>query len=121
MKRKERKHLNFRCIGPNVDEEKILALQKELEGNDFLKVARLLKIICGSSRFKILYLLSKEKELCVCDLADILQTTVSSVSHQLKVLKEFGILKQRREAKTVFYSLKPEWKYKLEKLFYEGV
>ena len=59
----------------------------------------------GARRLDILYLLTRETELCVCDLADILSTTVSAVSHQLRILREHGLVDPRRHGQTIFYSL----------------
>ena len=53
---------------------------------------------------KILYVLQKS-EMCVCDLAEILGVTQSAVSHQLRMLKQMNIVKNRRDGKTVYYSL----------------
>ena len=44
-------------------------------------------------------------ELCVCDLAEVVGMTQSAVSHQLRILKQMKLVKNRREGKTVFYSL----------------
>ena len=43
--------------------------------------------------------------MCVCDLAEILGMTQSAISHQLRVLKQMKLVKNRREGKTVYYSL----------------
>ena len=53
---------------------------------------------------KILWALDKS-ELCVCDIATILEMTLSAISHQLRVLRSTNLVKARREGKTVFYSL----------------
>lgn len=53
---------------------------------------------------KILYVLQKS-EMCVCDLAEILGVTQSAVSHQLRMLKQMKLVKNRRDGKTVYYSL----------------
>ena len=53
---------------------------------------------------KILYVLS-EAEMCVCDIAQLLNMTVSAVSHQLKVLKNAKLVKSKKSGKSVFYSL----------------
>ena len=57
-----------------------------------------------STRIKILYALL-ESEMCVCDIAQLLGLTQSAVSHQLRVLKANKLVRNRREGKTVFYSL----------------
>ena len=60
-----------------------------------------------TTRIKILYVLL-ESELCVCDIAKLLQMTQSAVSHQLRILKDAKLVRFRREGKTVFYSLDDE-------------
>lgn len=67
-------------------------------------LAELFKIFGDSTRVKILYALL-EHELCVCDIASLLDVSQSAVSHQLRVLKASKLVKFRREGKTVFYSL----------------
>ena len=64
----------------------------------------LLKELGDSTRIKILCVLL-ESEMCVCDLAEVLKMTQSAISHQLRVLKQMKLVKNRREGKTVFYSL----------------
>ncbi len=67
-------------------------------------LAELFKIFGDSTRIRILYVLF-EHEMCVCDLAQILNMTVSAISHQLRVLKQADLVRYRRDGKTVFYSL----------------
>ena len=67
-------------------------------------LAELFKIFGDSTRIKILYALL-HSELCVCDIAGLLDVTQSAVSHQLRVLKASKLVKFRREGKVVFYSL----------------
>lgn len=62
------------------------------------------KIFGDTTRIKILYVLLCS-EMCVCDLAQILNMTQSAISHQLRVLKQMDLVKSRREGKTIFYSL----------------
>ncbi|MCE5256099.1 MAG: metalloregulator ArsR/SmtB family transcription factor [Spirochaetaceae bacterium] len=70
-------------------------------------LSELFKAMADETRVKILYLLS-QKELCVCDLAYILETTLPAVSHHLRFLKALNLVKTRREGKMVFYSLADE-------------
>ena len=65
------------------------------------------EVLYDSTRVKILYALL-ESELCVCDLAGLMDVTQSAVSHQLRVLKSSKLVKFRREGKTVYYSLADE-------------
>ena len=64
-------------------------------------LAELYKIFGDSTRIKILYALF-EAELCVCDIAQVLDMTQSAISHQLRLLKASKLVKFRREGKTIF-------------------
>ncbi len=67
-------------------------------------LAELFKIFGDSTRVKLLYALL-EGELCVCDLARLMDVSQSAVSHQLRVLKNSKLVKFRRSGKTIYYSL----------------
>ena len=67
-------------------------------------LAEFFKVFADSTRMKIIYALMK-KELCVCDIAKIVGTTQSAISHQLRVLKQSKLVKFRKDGKEVFYSL----------------
>lgn len=70
-------------------------------------LAELFKVFGDTTRIKILYALSSS-EMCVCDIAFLLNMTQSSISHQLRVLKQAKLVKYRKEGKIVFYSLDDE-------------
>lgn len=74
------------------------------EEQELLDLSEFFKVFGDSTRIKILYALS-QSELCVCDIATLLQMGQSAISHQLRVLKQMRLVKFRREGKTVFYSL----------------
>ena len=63
-----------------------------------------IKILSDSTRVKIVSILDKN-ELCVCDICNVLNMTKSAVSHQLRILKQMDLVKNRRDGKTIFYSL----------------
>ena len=65
------------------------------------------KILGDTTRMKILSALFQE-EMCVCDIAYLLKMTQSAISHQLRVLKQGRLVKYRKEAKVVYYSLEDE-------------
>ena len=67
-------------------------------------LAELFKIFGDSTRIKILYVLF-ESEMCVFDISQLLNMSMSAISHQLRILKQAQLVKFRREGKTVFYSL----------------
>lgn len=62
------------------------------------------KVFGDATRIKILCVLF-QSELCVCDLAEVTGMTQSAISHQLRVLKQMKLVKNRREGKIVYYSL----------------
>ena len=74
---------------------------------ELYNLAELFKIFGDSTRIRILFVLF-EAEVCVCDLASVLNMTQSAISHQLKILKQNKLVKSRREGKSVFYSLADE-------------
>jgi ArsR family transcriptional regulator len=74
------------------------------EGNEFYDLADLFKMFADSTRVKILWALSVN-EMCVCDLAALINMTKSAVSHQLKSLRLATLVRSRKDGKTVFYSL----------------
>ncbi len=67
-------------------------------------LAELFKVFGDSTRIRILYALA-ESEMSVCCIADLLNMTMSAISHQLRILKQASLVKYRKEGKTVFYSL----------------
>jgi len=69
-----------------------------------IDLADLYKVFGDYSRIRIMYVLLQE-EVCVQDLAEILDMTQSAVSHQLKILKQNKLVRARRDGKSVFYSL----------------
>lgn len=70
-------------------------------------LAEFFKVFADSTRMKIIYALL-EQELCVCDIANIVQTTQSAISHQLRILKQSKLVKYRKVGKVVYYSLDDE-------------
>ena len=67
-------------------------------------IAELFKVFGDSTRMKIICCLF-EHEMCVCDIAELINATQSAVSHQLRVLKQAKLVKYRKEGKAVYYSL----------------
>ena len=66
------------------------------------QVAELFKVFSSETRVRILHALSDE-ELCVCDLAQVLEMTVSAVSHQLRSLRKTGLVEYRKDGKLAYY------------------
>ena len=80
---------------------------KMLNDNIFMNLSELFKVFGDQTRIKILYALFT-RELCVCDIAEVLGMTQSSISHQLRVLKAARLVKYRKDGKVVYYSLDDE-------------
>lgn len=93
------------CDCNEVHKELLEIVNKKLPDEERLyDLAELFKVFGDSTRIRILFVLF-EAEVCVCDLAEALSMTQSAVSHQLKVLKQAKLVKNRREGKSIFYSL----------------
>lgn len=93
------------CDVTCIHEEKVQDILKVMPEEEKIKeLAEFYKVFGDATRVKILYVLL-ESEMCVCDLAAILKMTQSAISHQLRVLKQMKLVKNRRDGKTVYYSL----------------
>ena len=93
------------CEDFQVHDEVVQAVRGHMpDEGELCDLAELFKVFGDSTRIRILCVLS-ESELCVCDIAQLLGMTQSAISHQLRILKQFRLIKNRREGKSVFYSL----------------
>ena len=96
------------CEFMHVHDEIIEKVEKVMpDEQQLLDLSEFFKIFGDSTRIKILYVLS-QSEMCVCDIATLLQMGQSAISHQLRLLKAHHLVKSRREGKSVFYSLDDE-------------
>ncbi|GAA4294777.1 metalloregulator ArsR/SmtB family transcription factor [Anaerocolumna aminovalerica] len=81
------------------------AVKKKMPEEDILyDLSDFFKVLGDSTRVKIMWALD-ESEMCVCDLAVLLNMTKSAISHQLRSLKQANLVKFRRDGKVVYYSL----------------
>ena len=94
------------CCECNEVHEELLKIVNETmpEETELYDPAELFKVFGDSTRIRILFVLF-EAEVCVCDLAKVLNMTQSAISHQLRILKQNKLVNSRREGKSVFYSL----------------
>jgi ArsR family transcriptional regulator len=93
------------CDYIHTHDDVVERVRQEMPDEDTLyDLTELFRIFGDSTRIRILYVLF-EAEMCVCDIAMILDMTQSAISHQLRALKNARLVKGRREGKTVFYSL----------------
>lgn len=90
---------------PSDENELVKKVKQAQPQEEYLyDLAELFKTFGDSTRIKILYALF-ESELCVGDIAQVLNFSQSSVSHQLRILKDAKLVKFRREGKNIYYSL----------------
>ncbi|RCW42013.1 MULTISPECIES: helix-turn-helix transcriptional regulator [unclassified Halanaerobium] len=78
--------------------------EKKLDDDVIYELSELFKTMGDPTRIKILYAL-KERELCVCDLSELLNMSSSAISHQLRILRNNKLVKFRKEGRSVYYSL----------------
>ena len=83
-------------------------------------VAELFKIFGDSTRSRILSALT-QAEMCVCDIGSVLNMTKSAVSHQLRILRQAKLVKNRRCGKEIFYSLADDHVLSIIKLALEHI
>jgi ArsR family transcriptional regulator, lead/cadmium/zinc/bismuth-responsive transcriptional repressor len=90
------------------EREKVASVQEELSVTNTNGAAKIFKALSDDTRMKIAFALSREEELCVCDVAHIVGATTATASHHLRLLRNMGLAKYRKEGKLVFYSLDDE-------------
>jgi DNA-binding transcriptional ArsR family regulator len=94
------------CVGPTFSKAEFALIKRNLaEQKGLPTLADLLGTGGNIQRLKILYLLHAHREMCVCDLAEVLELTDSAVSQHLRKLKDKNIVKTRRKGQTIYYSL----------------
>ncbi|MDR1930743.1 MAG: metalloregulator ArsR/SmtB family transcription factor [Treponema sp.] len=94
-----------RCDCTVIHEDVVNVIREKLPAEeDLLDLADLFKVFGDSTRIRIIGALL-HGELCVCDIAALLDMTKSAISHQLRVLRQAKLVKHRRDGKVVFYSL----------------
>lgn len=95
----------FVCDCNVIHQDVVDSILSEMLNEDlFYKIADFYKILGDTTRMKILYALDKG-EMCVCDIANVLSMSKSSISHQLGTLRRSGIVRCRKVGKEVYYML----------------
>lgn len=97
------------CTVHEIDPEAVkYAKQHALPPRNIERLSRLFSALSDPTRLRILHALTISKELCVCDLAIIVDLSVSAVSHQLRLLRDRDLVRARRDGRMVHYSLADE-------------
>ncbi len=109
MKSKPKVIVSPMCDITCFEQEKVARIKAELATEEHLlpQLAELYKLLGNTTRLKILLALA-QGELCVCDVAHVLELTVAATSHQLKLLRDQGWLRLRNDGKMVYYRLHSE-------------
>ncbi|NLO89231.1 MAG: helix-turn-helix transcriptional regulator [Clostridia bacterium] len=107
-----------RCDCKVIHEDVVNTVKEKMPPEETLyDLAELFKVFGDTTRVKILWALDKS-EMCVCDLAVLLNMTQSAVSHQLRILRQARLVKYRKEGKIVYYSLDDEH---VKQIFEQGL
>ena len=101
-----------------IDKQKISDVKKKMKSEiTIYRLSEIFKVLGDTTRVKIISALLVQ-ELCVCEISELLGTTKSAVSHQLRILRNMRLVKYRKEGKMVFYSLDDNH---ITNLFAEGL
>ena len=94
-----------KCEVTLIHEDNVKKAINELPDDELIvDLSDMFKIFGDQTRVKILMAL-ESGELCVCDIAAVMNMSQSAISHQLRVLKQSNIVKTRRQGKVVYYSI----------------
>jgi ArsR family transcriptional regulator, lead/cadmium/zinc/bismuth-responsive transcriptional repressor len=102
-----------------VEKEKVISVKNKMKTERFFhSLAETFKAMSDPTRTKIIYALCQENELCVHDIAAIIGTTNSAISHQLRTLRNMNLVKYNKVGKVTYYSLDD---LHINNLFAEGL
>lgn len=87
------------------DEQKVNRVKNSIQSYHFQDMAQMFKALADPTRLKAAVALCGEDELCVCDVAHVIGSSLATASHHLRLLRNMRIAKSRKEGKLVFYSL----------------
>lgn len=97
------------CVIPCFKEKLVGKLKSKMPPDELLEEARVLfAALSDRARLKILIALQDGEELCVCDVAHVLGTTISTASHHLRKMRDLKLLKYRNDGRMAYYSLRSE-------------
>ncbi|WP_240795584.1 ArsR/SmtB family transcription factor [Aquibacillus halophilus] len=97
-----------RCDVYCYDEDKVERVRTSIKDVDLELSVNVFKALADPNRLQIAIALTNEEEICVCDAANIINSTIATASHHLRYLKKVGLAEHRKEGKLVFYYLKDE-------------
>ena len=97
------------CNVPCFKERLVRRIQRELPDDETLTDAvSVFSALADRARLKIILALRSDEELCVCDVAHVLNVSISTASHHLRKLRDLRVVKYRSDGKMAYYSLRDE-------------
>ncbi len=106
------------CCRIDVDTDLIEEAKRSLDLKEIIisEQAKTFSLLGNEVRLKIMTLFLEFERMCVCDLGDVLEMNQSPISQHLRKLKDGGLLVNKREGMTIFYSINPAKKAMLEQM-----
>jgi DNA-binding transcriptional ArsR family regulator len=100
-------HAPTDCVSPVLSPEELIVLRRNLaaRARPLRRLAEYYALLAGETRLKIIALLDESGELCVCDLARVLEMTPAAVSQHLSRLRSGRLVQSRRDGMTIYYRL----------------
>lgn len=110
---------SIKCLRVLADENQLKQCKEDIQliEQDVRQLTDLLSLAGNEVRFKILLLLHQEKQMCPCDLSDVLDMTVPAISQHLRKMKDKDLIRSRKVGQTIFYQLNEAHKGMLAPLF----
>jgi DNA-binding transcriptional ArsR family regulator len=95
------------CVSPDRSPDELISLRRLLKSRatPLRKMSEYFSLLAGETRLKIITLLAESGELCVCDLATVLEMTPAAVSQHLSRLRSGRLVQSRRDGMTIYYRL----------------
>lgn len=109
------------CSIPCFNRELVRTLKDRMpEAEPLSDASRLFGALSDPTRLKLLIALGEGEELCVCDLAHVAGTTISTASHHLRKLRDLGVLKHRNDGRMAYYTIRNHRVAKLAAIMFSG-
>lgn len=98
---------SLECVSPDRSPDELFSLRENLalHATRLRRTSEHFALLAGETRLKIMHLLGETGELCVCDLATILEMTPAAVSQHLSRLRSGRLVASRRDGMTIYYRL----------------
>ena len=94
------------CVTRRVDGARVEAVAESLINIDVaVDLAEMFRLLGDPTRVRILFALLEAGELCVCDIAEVVETTDTKVSQAMRLLRSAGVVRNRRDGRNIFYRL----------------